>query len=326
MPADTTLTLPLWRRIGRALSRWFDADHNRTESAPLGERADRIDWARILPFIGMHATCLAVIWVGWSPVAVLVALLAYFVRMFAITGFYHRYFSHRSFKTSRVGQFIFGLLGASAVQRGPLWWAAHHRHHHAYSDHPEDLHSPVQHGFLRSHMGWFLTVRGFRPDMRRVRDLMQFRELRWLDRFDILVPVAFAIGMFLLGVLLANVAPDLGTSGWQMLVWGFFISTVACYHGTYTINSLSHVFGRQRYRTGDASRNNWLLALITLGEGWHNNHHHYPNSTRQGFYWWEIDITYYILKVMSWLGIIWDLKPVPIEVRDLTQRRIRPLT
>jgi stearoyl-CoA desaturase (delta-9 desaturase) len=158
-----------------------------------------------------------------------------------------------------------------------------------------------------------------------VRDLMQFRELRWLDRFDIAVPVLLAIGMFVLGAVLEKRAPHLGTDGWQMLVWGFFISTVACYHGTYTINSLSHVYGRQRYRTGDTSRNNWLLAIITLGEGWHNNHHFYPNSTRQGFYWWEIDVSYYVLKAMSWLGIIWDLKPVPVELRDHSPRRIRPL-
>jgi len=310
--------------VARTIISWFDAH---TVAAPVEgahpDAADRIDWARIAPFVAVHATCLGVIWVGWSPVAVLVAVLAYLVRMFAITGFYHRYFSHRAFKTSRVGQFIFGLLGAAAVQRGPLWWAAHHRHHHAHSDRPEDPHSPVHHGFIRSHMVWFLTPRSFHPDLRRVRDLLQFPELRWLDRFDIFVPVALAVGMFGLGVALERAAPELGTSGAQMLIWGFFISTVACYHGTYTINSLSHVFGRQRYNTGDQSRNNWLLALITLGEGWHNNHHHFPSSARQGFYWWEIDITYYILKLMAWLGIIWDLRPVPVSVRDHSPRRIR---
>jgi stearoyl-CoA desaturase (delta-9 desaturase) len=313
-------------RVWQAVVRWFDTGpHDEAAAAALRDPAvpDRIEWTRILPFIGMHLVCLTVIWVGWSPIAVLVAVLGYLVRMFAITGFYHRYFSHRSFKTSRAGQFIFGLLGASAVQRGPVWWAAHHRHHHAYSDRPEDPHSPLAHGFIRSHMGWFLTRKGFAPDLRRVRDLLQFPELRWLDRFDILVPVALALGMFGLGLLLENVAPQLGTTGWQMLVWGFFISTVACYHGTYTINSLSHVFGKQRYRTNDSSRNNFWLALITLGEGWHNNHHHYPSAARQGFYWWEIDITYYVLKVMSWLGIIWDLKPVPASARDHSARRIR---
>ncbi len=313
-----------WSRTGGALLRWFDTARAPTEGHPGTDDEDRVDWARILPFVFMHATCLCVIWVGWSPVAVAVAAIAYFVRMFAITGFYHRYFSHRSFKTSRVGQFVFGMIGAAAVQRGPVWWAAHHRHHHAHSDREPDSHSPIVHDFLRSHMGWFLTRKGFTPDLRRVRDLMQFPELRWLDRFDILVPVALAIGMFGLGVLLENVAPQLGTTGWQMLIWGFFISTVVCSHATFTINSLSHVFGNQRYRTGDASRNNWLLALVTLGEGWHNNHHHYPSAARQGFYWWEVDITWYMLKLLSWLGIIWDLKPVPVSARDHSTRRIRP--
>jgi len=248
--------------------------------------------------------------------------MAYLVRMFAITGFYHRYFSHRSFKTSRTGQFIFGLLGASAVQRGPVWWAAHHRYHHTHSDNHSDLHSPSQHGFLRAHMGWLLSMRGFAPDLRLARDWMKFPELRWLDRFDILVPVIFAYGMFELGGRLARAAPDLHTSAAQMLVWGFFVSTVVCWHATYTINSLSHLFGRQRYRTGDTSRNNWLLAILTLGEGWHNNHHYYPSAARQGFYWWEYDLTYYLLRLMSYLGLIWDLNTVPVPVRDNPRRRL----
>jgi stearoyl-CoA desaturase (delta-9 desaturase) len=208
------------------------------------------------------------------------------------------------------------LLGASAVQRGPIWWAAHHRHHHVHSDKPDDVHSPAQHGFFWSHMGWFMSHKHFAADLSRVKDLLKYPELRFLDRFDIVVPTLLGVGVFLLGVLLKHVAPGLGTSGWQMLVWGFFISTVAVYHGTYTINSLSHVFGRQRYKTGDASRNNVWLAIITLGEGWHNNHHHYPASVRQGFYWWEFDITFYMLKLMSFCGLIWDLKPVPAAVRE----------
>ncbi len=308
--------------------KWLDNEKQAANSAATVAAVpnpDAIDWARIVPYVALHLACFAVIWVGISWTAVVVALIAYVVRMFAITGLYHRYFSHKAFKTSRLGQFIFGVLGASAVQRGPIWWAAHHRHHHAHSDQEGDIHSPKQVGFLRAHMGWFLTRRGFTPDLKYVKDLLKFRELRWLDRFDIAVPVMLGVGMFLLGVLLEKTAPQLHTNGWQMLVWGFFISTVLCYHGTYTINSLSHVFGRQRYRTGDTSRNNWLLAIITLGEGWHNNHHHYPNAARQGFYWWEIDVSYYVLKVLSWFGIIWDLKPVPVEARDHSPRRIHPV-
>jgi stearoyl-CoA desaturase (Delta-9 desaturase) len=309
-------------RLRATLLRWFDS--SRSNLLEVRQHLpDRVDWARSLPYALMHLVCLAAFWVGVSPVAITVAVIAYLVRMFAITGFYHRYFSHRSFKTSRAGQFIFGLLGASAVQRGPVWWAAHHRHHHANSDREADVHSPVQHGFWRSHMGWFLTIRGFVPDFHLVRDLMKFPELRWLDRFDLVVPVLLGVGMFLLGVLLHAVAPGLKTTGWQMLVWGFFISTVFCWHATYTINSLSHVFGRQRYKTSDTSRNNWLLAILTLGEGWHNNHHYYPNSARQGFYWWEYDVTYYMLKILSWFGIIWDLKPVPLTVRENPARRLQ---
>jgi stearoyl-CoA desaturase (delta-9 desaturase) len=301
---------PGWRKT---FVRWFAADH---ADLPEPARPEAVDWARIVPFILMHVACLGVVWVGASFIAVTVAVALYLLRMFAITGFYHRYFSHRSFRTSRAAQLIFGIIGASSVQRGPIWWAAHHRRHHAFSDLPEDPHSPVHRGFLVSHMGWFLTRGGFRPDLRRVGDLMRFPELRWLDRFDIAVPVLLAIGLFVTGEWLEANRPALRTDGWQLLVWGFFISTVVLYHATYTINSLCHVFGRRRYATRDESRNNAWLAVLTLGEGWHNNHHYYPSSARQGFYWWEIDLTYYGLRLLSALGVVWDLKPIPTTVRD----------
>jgi stearoyl-CoA desaturase (delta-9 desaturase) len=293
------------------LRRWLASDGASVRLEP--QDADRIDWLRVLPFLLMHAACFAVIWVGVSTTAVIAALALYVLRMFAVTGFYHRYFSHRAFKTSRVGQFIFAVLGASCVQRGPIWWAAHHRHHHAHSDQADDVHSPRQRGFIWSHLGWFLSRRHFTPDLARVRDLLRYPELKLLDRYDILVPVALAVALWLIGAALERWAPSLGTDAWQMLVWGFFISTVVCYHATYTINSLCHRFGKRRFATTDDSRNNLWLALLTFGEGWHNNHHHYPASARQGFYWWEIDLTFYGLKLLQALGIIWDLKPVPVE-------------
>ncbi len=311
---------------------WLDNQNAELEAAPEAvadgggdggpEHAERhrIDWVRCTPFILLHVACLAVFLVGWSPVAVGVALALYVVRMFAITGFYHRYFSHRTFRTSRPMQLLMAVLGASAVQRGPMWWAAHHRHHHNHSDDPDDIHSPEQHGFWMAHMGWFMTEAGFQTNHRLVRDWAKFPELRFLDRFDWLVPAVLAAGCYGLGVLLEVLVPSLGTSGWQMFVWAFLISTVACYHGTYTINSLAHTWGRRRFATKDDSRNNFILALVTLGEGWHNNHHHYPASTRQGFYWWEIDPTYYGLKLMQWLGLIWDLNAVP--QRALEKNRI----
>jgi len=303
-PATSVLT---------SIIRWFDSWAG-TEEVP--EDPFEVDWIRVIPFIFLHLGCLGVIWVGFSWTALGVAAAFYFLRMFAITGFYHRYFSHRTFKTSRVGQFLFAVWGSAAIQKGPLWWAAHHRHHHRYSDKPNDLHSPSQHGFIWSHVGWITSKANFPTRLENVKDLARYPELRFLDRFDVVVTASVAVFMFGLGALLARVAPELGTSGPQMLVWGFFISTVFLFHGTCTINSLSHTFGRRRYETTDTSRNSFLLSLVTLGEGWHNNHHHFPASTRQGFYWWEIDITYYGLKVLSWIGLIWDLRPVPEHVRS----------
>lgn len=292
---------------------WYDSSRY---EAGRGEDHDRIDWVRILPFFALHAGCLGVIWVGWSLAAVAVAAFLYVVRMFAITAFYHRYFSHRSFAASRPVQFLMALAGNSAAQRGPLWWAAHHRYHHRHSDKEDDLHSPKQHGILWSHMLWFTTRSNFPTNYDRVRDLAKFPELRWLDRFDWAVPAALAAALLALGWGLNALWPELGTSAMQMLVWGFFISTVAVFHGTCLINSAAHLMGSRRYKTGDNSRNSLLLALITLGEGWHNNHHFYPASTRQGFFWWEIDITYYFLRLLEQLGVVRQLKPVPVRVLE----------
>ncbi len=305
------------RPIFHRLLRWLDS----SASAPVAAvNENRVDWLRVLPFVGLHVACLAVIWVGWSPFAVMFAVALYALRMFAITGFYHRYFSHKAFRTSRLMQFLFAILGPTAVQRGPLWWASQHRHHHVNSDRAEDAHSPVQHGFLWSHLGWFLSDAHFATRTERVKELAQYAELRFLDRFDVIVPILFAVGIFYLGEWLAVAAPELQTNGPQLLVWGFAISTVALYHATFSVNSLAHAWGQRRYETSDHSRNNLLIAILTMGEGWHNNHHHYPGSARQGFYWWELDLTWYGLKLMSALGLIWDLKTVPHGVRNM--RRI----
>ena len=298
-----------------ALVRWFDAEAA-TDLLATGDSARKIDGLRTLPFVLIHIACFSVIWVGWSPTAVAVAIALYVLRMFAITGFYHRYFSHRTFHTSRPVQFIFAVIGAAAVQRGPIWWSAHHRHHHAHAEDEDDVHSPVRHGFVWSHMGWFLSQANFATRSTLVKDWMCFPELRFLDRFDIVVPTLLAFGLYGLGYFLEHLAPGLGTNGSQLLVWGFVISTVALYHATFTINSLCHVWGNRRYNTRDESRNNVWLAILTFGEGWHNNHHHYPRSARQGFFWWEVDLTYYLLKLLSWLGIVWDLQPIPTGIRS----------
>jgi stearoyl-CoA desaturase (delta-9 desaturase) len=292
--------------------RWFDSEAN-IESITATDQKE-VDWLRIVPFLFLHLMCLGVFWVGWSWTAVIVALLLYFLRMFAITGFYHRYFSHKAFKTHRFWQFIFGAMGNASVQRGPLWWAAHHRHHHRYADQEQDVHSPSLHGFWWSHIGWLTSKVNFPTQYKYVAEWAKYPELRWLNRFDTVIPILLAVGLYIFGELLEHFAPYLGTNGMQMLVWGFFISTTVLFHATVTINSFDHMYGSRRYNTPDTSRNNALLALITLGEGWHNNHHHFAVSARQGFFWWEIDITYYFLVFMSWLGIVRDLRAVPEHV------------
>ena len=300
------------------IRRWFasgvDAEEDFNQPS-FEEVPYRVDWIRSIPFIALHLMCLGIIFVGWSLAAVAVAISLYFARMFFVTGFYHRYFSHKTFKTSRFMQLVLALLGTSCTQKGPLWWAANHRLHHKHSDGPEDPHSPHQHGFFWSHIGWITDRRNFPTRVSLVPDLASFRELRFLDRFDLLVPILMASSLFVVGEFLRLRFPASGTSGWQMLIWGFFVSTVVLFHGSCMINSVAHLIGKKKYDTGDESGNSFFLAFFTLGEGWHNNHHHYPATARQGFFWWELDITYYLLKIMSWLGLIWDLRPVPEQVR-----------
>ncbi|MBM4088683.1 MAG: acyl-CoA desaturase [Planctomycetes bacterium] len=289
---------------------------NRPEHSSRG----RVNWLRVLPFAGLHIACISVVWTGWSIAAVVTAVVVTYVRVFALTAFYHRYFSHKSFKTSRVFQLLGAFVGCAAAQRGPIWWSAHHRNHHRYADLPEDVHSPRQYGFLWSHMGWFFTRENFRTDRRVVKDWLRFPELRFLDRFDWLPPLLLAVSLFAFGEVVGRLQPAWHTNGGQMFVWGFLISTVLVYHVTYCINSVAHLFGSRRYATADDSRNNFVLALLTFGEGWHNNHHYYQRSTRQGFRWWEIDITWYLLVLLSWCGLVWGLHPAPARVPVADER------
>lgn len=293
------LTLPI---------RWFD---NKWVTQNLKDRSEKIDWIRIVPFLALHLGCLGVFWVGFSTTALVTAIALYAIRIFAIGGFYHRFFSHKTFETNRFWQFIFGVLGATSLQRGPLWWAAHHREHHISSDTPKDPHSPLFKGFLWSHMGWFLSRKHFATDETRIKDFNKFPELRLIDRFDVLVPLFLALFLFGLGETINYFNPAANTSGMQLFIWGFCISTIAVFHVTASINSVSHKIGSRRYNTKDQSRNNFWLALLTFGEGWHNNHHHYPACANQGFFWWEIDLTFYTLKLLEKLKIIKNLKTVP---------------
>ena len=284
-----------------------------TDTARHTNEADII-YPAAIPFILVHLACFAVIWTGFQTIDLIICGVLYSIRMFAITGGYHRYFSHRSFKTSRVFQFVLAVVGQASGQQDVLWWAAKHREHHKYSDTPQDVHSPLQSGFWFAHIGWVFSATKAQPNFHLIKDFMKYPELVWLNKWKHLPPA-------LLGVVVWLVA------GWSGLVVGFFISTVFLFHCTFAINSLAHLIGKQSYVTGDDSRNNWFLALITFGEGWHNNHHYFQNSTRQGFHWWQIDFTYYVLKLLAFLRIVWDLRAPPATVvqgvRGLPRKRHR---
>jgi stearoyl-CoA desaturase (Delta-9 desaturase) len=251
-----------------------------------------------VPFVLTHVLCLAAFWTGvsWQALALCVGL--YWLRIFAIGAGYHRYFSHRAFSTSRAFQFVLAFLSQTTAQNSVLWWAALHRRHHRCSDTELDTHSPRHRGFFYAHVGWIFDRKHLKTDLVTVSDLAVFPELVWLDRLELAPAMLTAALCYLI-------------AGWSGVVVGFLWSTVLVYHSTFCINSLAHVYGKQRYVTGDDSRNNWLLALMTMGEGWHNNHHAWQRSVRQGFRWWEVDATYYILRGLSWTGVIWDLKLPP---------------
>lgn len=300
----------------------FSFSRTLISTAPSDSKDDdnSVDWVRAIPFIGLHLMVLLVFWVGFSPIALFTAIGLYLVRMFAITAFYHRMLGHRAFKAPAWVGFMGSMVANASAQRGPLWWAAHHRLHHRHSDHAEDIHSPSQRGILHAHTLWFLTRGARRTRHEVIPDLQKAWGLGFLDRNELVAPALLAVVTVAWGALCQAWWPSLGTGPLQMFVWGFVISTVALFHGTFSVNSLNHMFGSRPFATKDDSRNNLLVALFTLGEGWHNNHHHYPGSVRQGFHWWQIDVTWYGLRFLGLLGLAHDFRPIPKRVIEEIRR------
>jgi stearoyl-CoA desaturase (delta-9 desaturase) len=278
------------------------------EKSPAGHWTDDVDWLMSAPFLLIHAVVIVGVFLvpfSWPAFAAGVAL--YFLRMFGITAGFHRYFAHRGFKTGRVFQFILALLGTLASQKGVLWWSGHHRHHHKRSDLEGDVHSPKD-GVFWSHMGWVMSSKWEDTPDAQLREFAKYPELLWLNRWWYVPPVALGVVTWLVG-------------GWIALFWTFAVSTVLLYQATFCINSMAHLWGSRRYQTTDTSRNNLLLALMTMGEGWHNNHHHYQSTANNGFFWWEVDLSYAILKVLSWFGVVWDLRTPPKWVLEGRARK-----
>jgi stearoyl-CoA desaturase (delta-9 desaturase) len=297
--------------MASALLTPVSADKPAPPHKPAPRSAARL-WVEGIPFIVLHFVPLLALLPGVvvRPIDWVVCGALYVIRMFGVTGVYHRYFSHRTYKTSRGFQFVLALLAMSSSQKGVLWWAAHHRHHHKFSDMAEDIHSPRQRGFFYAHVGW-LFDHTEATDYAKIKDFARYPELVFLNKFWWIPPTALGFALFV-------------ALGWSGLLIGFALSTVLLWHGTYTINSLTHLFGKRVYETTDDSRNSLILALITLGEGWHNNHHYYQASTRQGFHWWQIDITYYVLKLLSFVGLIWDIREPPATVVEGSWRPNKP--
>tara|TARA_Y100000588_G_scaffold357504_1_gene414764 strand:+ start:84 stop:995 length:912 start_codon:yes stop_codon:yes gene_type:complete len=283
------------------------------------EGEQNVEWFRCLPFILVHIALLGVFFVEFSWFCAGVALISYSARMFAITAFYHRYFSHRSFKTSRLVQFLGAFLACSAGQRGPLWWAAHHRRHHRHSDTDLDVHSPKTKKLLWSHMLWFMSEYALPTFLKEIPDWVKYKELRFINRYDWIPVVTLATACYCFGES-AWASSMFNTSGEQLLVWGFLIPTVALYHATFSVNSIAHIFGKRKFKTSDDSKNNAFVSFITLGEGWHNNHHFFPGSARQGFFRGQFDPTHRAIQVLSLFGIVWDLKKTPSWVQDKAEK------
>ena len=275
-----------------------------------------------IPFVIVHLVAFSAFFLDVSAIDIVACAILYVTRFFGITAGYHRYFAHRSYKTSRAFQFVLACLGSAAAQRGPLWWAAHHRHHHRTSDTPEDLHSPIVDGLLWSHLGWIVSQNNYDTNFKLIKDFAKFPELRFINKHHYLIPGILMVCVAALGYFLQH-SWGFNTTPWQFLCWGFFVSTVISYHATFCVNSLTHLIGKQHLPTKDKSKNSFLLAIFTFGEGWHNNHHYYPASERQGWLWWEIDISHYMLVFLSWFGLVWDLNGVPERLLSLKKAALK---
>lgn len=275
-------------------------------------------------FIAVHILPLFALWTGATVFDWVLCISLYFIRMFFVTAGYHRYFSHRAFKTSRLFQFFLAFMSQTSAQKGVLWWASHHRWHHKHSDTPKDPHSMKIYGFWYSHLGWIMGPDYEQTENHLIKDLMKYPELAWLNRYHLVPAISLGVFCFLLGGIVNGGSLDtIFTAGWSTLWVGFFLSTVLLYHGTFSVNSIMHKFGRARYKTGDESKNSWWLAFISMGEGWHNNHHYYQSSARQGFFWWEYDFTYYIIRLLGLMGLVWDIREVPHHVQYAEDKLIR---
>lgn len=279
-----------------------------SNTTPVGPSQRR--QARIV-IVGMtlfHLGALGVFFTGVSEVAVMAMIAYYILRGFGITAGFHRLLAHRSYKAGRLTQFMISLAGSLAVQGGPLWWVAHHRAHHRYTETDKDIHSPRTKGFWKAHIGWMGSPESFNENGAGARDLHQYPELKFLQRHYALLVLGQGAIIFGIGALIGWLWPTSETSGLQFLTWVYFLGTVLLWHATFMVNSVCHTWGGRPFDAKDDSTNNWLVVILALGEGWHNNHHKFANSARHGLKWWQFDLTWCGLLLLSKLRLVSDLK------------------
>ena len=257
------------------------------------EVAYSVDWVRSVPFIALHLMCFGDFYSGLESCCSCRVYMPVFC-----ANVFHYWFLSSVFFTSNLQSKPFHATASGfgrdllCSKRSFMVGSASSSTSQVFRRSRRSAFPPTNMAFFGVHIGWITDKRNFPTRMSLVPDLARFRELRFLDQFDLLVPASMGVGLYFLGEFLSSNYPALGTNGWQMLIWGFFVSTILLLHGSCMINSAAHLMGKQNYETGDQSRNSLILSLFTLGEGWHNNHHYYPATARQGFFWWELDVTF----------------------------------
>lgn len=284
---DTETNISPVESIGNSKSEAYTSSKNR-----------EIAWPAFLFIVGVHIAALAGFWTFTWPALFLCLFMHWVTGGVGITLGFHRLLTHRSFKAPKALEYFLAIIGTLACQGGPIKWVVAHRIHHAFSDEEGDPHTPIQ-SFFWAHMGWCMHKNNLIDDPKNyprfAPDLTKDKVMQFIDNTHILWTVALAGLFYALG-------------GWPFVVWGIFVRLVLVYHTTWFVNSATHVWGYRTYKSGDQSTNLWWVALLSYGEGWHNNHHAFQTSARHGLAWWEFDTTYMMIRVLRFLGLATEVK------------------
>ena len=272
-----------------------------------------VNWANVIFIIVAHIAAVAALFF-WSWPAVITGFVLFYVAgSFGIGMGYHRLLTHRGYKVPRLVEYFLATCGTLSLEGGPIQWVVTHRIHHAHADRPGDPHTPRDGGWW-AHMGWILWGTAQNHDAATIAhyapDLVKDRYYRWLNNYYYVPLLIVGIGLFIFG-------------GWGVVLWGVFLRTTVALHATWLVNSATHLWGEQRFKTDDDSRNSWWVALLTFGEGWHNNHHAHPTSARHGLHWYEIDLNWLGIRALQLLGLAHSIKLLRFNRASSTWQLVR---